>query len=72
MREKKRNWQVALPIGFSHIFLGEYILKQKVLVIVQTPAWKFKANIARNMPHFKGVRIKSLPAQIGSKIAAKN
>ena len=72
MHEKKRHWQVALPIGFSHILLWEYILKQKVVVIVQTPEWKFKANIARNMPHFKDVRIKSLPAQIGSKIATKN
>ena len=26
---------------------GEYLLKQKV-VVVQTPEWKFKANIAKN------------------------
>ena len=31
---------------FSYLH-GEYILKQEVEVI-QTPEWKFKANIARN------------------------
>ena len=34
--------------GFSHILHGEYILKQEV-VVIQTPEWKFKANIARNV-----------------------
>ena len=37
----------ALSIGFFHILHGEYLLKQKV-VVVQTPEWKCKANIARN------------------------
>ena len=37
----------ALLIGFFHILHGEYLLKQKV-VVVQTPEWKFKTNIARN------------------------
>ena len=34
-------------MGFSHILHREYILKQEVMV-VQTPEWKFKANIAKN------------------------
>ena len=38
---------IKLSIGFLHILNGEYLLKQKVAV-VQTPEWKFKANIARN------------------------
>ena len=32
---------------FFHILHGRYLLKQKE-VVVQTPEWKFKANIARN------------------------
>ena len=32
---------------FFHIFYGEYVLKQKV-VVVQIFEWKFKANITRN------------------------
>ena len=32
---------------FFHILNEEYILNQQV-VVVQTPEWKFKANIARN------------------------
>ena len=43
----KKVKKLALSIGFSHILHGEYILKQEV-VVVQTPEWKFKANIARN------------------------
>ena len=31
--------------GFFHILLGEYISNQEV-VVVQTPEWKVKANIA--------------------------
>ena len=31
---------------FSHILHGECILKQEV-VVLQTPEWKFQANIAR-------------------------
>ena len=41
---KKRS----LSIGFFRILHGEYLLKQKV-VVVETPVWKFKANIARNI-----------------------
>ena len=44
----KRIKKKALSIGFSHILHGEYLLKQKV-VVVQTPEWKFKAIIARNV-----------------------
>ena len=44
---KKKVKKLALSIGFSHILHREYILKQEV-VVVQTPEWKFKANIARN------------------------
>ena len=44
----KRVKKKALSIGFSHILHGEYLLKQKV-VVVQTPEWKFKASIARNV-----------------------
>ena len=43
---KKVKKQV-LSTGFFHILHGEYLLKQKV-VVVQTLEWKFKANIARN------------------------
>ena len=35
-------------ISFSCILHREYILKQEV-VVVQTPGWQFKANIARNV-----------------------
>ena len=40
--------KLALSIGFFHILHGEYILKQEVLVL-KTPKWKSKANIARNV-----------------------
>ena len=43
---KKVKKQV-LSAGFFHILHGEYLLKQKV-VVVQILEWKFKANIARN------------------------
>ena len=43
---QKKVKKLALSIGFSYILHGEYILKQKV-VVVQTPEWKFKTNIAR-------------------------
>ena len=39
--KSKKN--LALSIAFIN---GEYILRQDV-VVVQTPEWKFKANIAR-------------------------
>ena len=34
-------------IGFFHIFLGEYILKQNLLV-AKPPEWKFMVIMARN------------------------
>ena len=43
----KKVKKPALPIGFSHILHGEYILKQEI-VVAKTPEWKFKTNIARN------------------------
>ena len=43
---------------------GEYLLKKKS-VVVDTPEWKFKANIAKNStfggrlgPHFGPIRVK--------------
>ena len=38
---------------FLHILHEKYILKQKVVVIETPKSWKFKANIARNIP-FEG------------------
>ena len=49
---KKKVKKLALSIGFSHILHREYILKQEV-VVLQTPEWKFNADIARNAI-FKG------------------
>ena len=42
----------ALSIGFFHILLGEYLLKQKV-VVVKSPDCNFITIIARNAK-FKG------------------
>ena len=55
----KKAKKLALSIGFSLILHREYILKQDV-VVVQTPEWKLKANIARHAI-FQDVRIKFLP-----------
>ena len=43
----KKVKKQALSIGFFHFLLGEYLLKQKV-VVAQTLESKFKTNIARN------------------------
>ena len=61
---KVNKW--ALSISFFHILHGEYLLKQKALVI-QTPEWVFKANIARNaiLERHQG----QIFAQFGSKMA---
>ena len=48
----KKVKKQALSLGFFHIFLREYLLKQKV-VVVKPPEWKFMAIIARNAK-FKG------------------
>ena len=44
----KKVKKLALAIGFFNILDGEYLLKQN-LVVVQTPEWKSKANIAINV-----------------------
>ena len=44
----KKVKKQSLSIGFFCILHREYLLKQKVMV-VETPVWKFKANIARNI-----------------------
>ena len=48
----KKVTKQALSLGFFHILLGEYLLKQKI-VVVKPPEWKFLAVIARNVK-FKG------------------
>ena len=48
---KKINKQ-ALSLGFFSILLGEYLLKQKA-VVIKPHEWKFMAIIARNAT-FKG------------------
>ena len=48
----KKVKKQAISLGFFHILLGEYLLKQKVEV-VKSPEWKFMAIIARNAK-FKG------------------
>ena len=42
----------TLSLGFFHILLGEYLLKQRT-VVLKSPEWKLMAIIARN-PKFKG------------------
>ena len=44
-REIKKQ---ALSLGFFRILHGEYLLKQKI-VVVKPPEWKFMAIIARNV-----------------------
>ena len=44
MRKAKK---LALSIDFFHTLLGEYILKQEV-VVIEIPEWKYKASLARN------------------------
>ena len=48
----KKSKERGIINKFFHILRGEYLLKQKV-VVAQTPEWKFKENIARNVT-FKG------------------
>ena len=43
----QKSKKLALSIDIFHILHEEYLLKHKV-VVVQTPEWEFKANIARN------------------------
>ena len=43
----KRVKEQAISLGFFHIILGDYLLKQEA-VVVKSPEWKFKAVIAEN------------------------
>ena len=43
----KKVKKQTISLGFLHILLGEYFLKQKV-VVVKPPVWKIMAIIARN------------------------
>ena len=42
----KKVKKQALSLGFFHILLGKYLLKQKA-VVIKPPEWKFMAIIAR-------------------------
>ena len=42
----KKVKKQAISLVFFYILLGEYLLKQKV-VVVKSPEWKFMAIIAR-------------------------
>ena len=43
----KKVKKQAISLGFFHILLGEYLLKQKV-VVVKPPEWNVMVIIARN------------------------
>ena len=43
----KKVKKQAISLGFFHILLGDYLLKQEA-VVVKPPEWKFIAIIARN------------------------
>ena len=43
----KKAKKQAISLGFFRILLGEYLLKQK-LVVLKPLEWKFMAIIARN------------------------
>ena len=43
----KKVKKQAISLGFFHILLGDYLLKQEA-VVVKPPEWKFTAIIARN------------------------
>ena len=49
----EKSKETGIIIRFFHILLGEYILKQKV-VVVKPSEWQFMAIIARNAK-FKGL-----------------
>ena len=55
---KKVKKQV-ISLGFFHILLGEYLVKQKV-VVVKPPEWKFMAIIAYIVLLYRHV-FKNLP-----------
>ena len=43
----KKVKKQAISLGFFHILLGDYILKQEA-VVAKPPEWKYMAIIARN------------------------
>ena len=43
----KKVKKQAISLGFFHILLGDYLLKQEA-VVVKPPEWKFMAIIAGN------------------------
>ena len=43
----KKVKKQAISLGFFHILLGDYLLKQEA-VVVKLPEWKFTAIIAKN------------------------
>ena len=43
----KKLKKQAISLGFFHILLGDYLLKQKA-VVLKPPEWKFMAIAARN------------------------
>ena len=43
----KKGKKQAISLGFFHILLVDYLLKQEA-VVVKPPEWKFMAIIARN------------------------
>ena len=55
----KKVKKQALSFGYFHILLGEYLLKQK-LVVVKPAEGKFMAILARNV-NLKDVRARFFP-----------
>ena len=55
----KKSKETGNIIWFSHNLLGDYLLKQKA-VVVKPPQWKFIA-ILVEMPNLKDARAKFLP-----------
>ena len=58
--KSKKNWHYHQ--GFFHILYGEYLLKHK-FVVLETPEWKFKANIVTNSTaerHFCPIWVKNV------------
>ena len=43
----KKVKKQEISLGFFHILLGDYLLKQEA-VVAKAPEWKFMAIIARN------------------------
>ena len=43
----KKVKKQAISLGFFHILLGDYLLKQEA-VVVKPPEWKFTPIIAKN------------------------